>query len=401
MRERSKEPVQSVAAEPAAALAPEDFPLVVHSHLRWSFVWQRPQQIHSRLARRHPVLFVEEPVISLPGETARLDLSEPWPNLVVAQPRLPESGPDETGSLDREREIVRLLRQERPAGFDRAVHWFYSPQLTPQLDAFDRSTAVVYDCMDELTQFAFAPRQLAEREKELLALADVVFTGGYELFRAKSRLHDNVHFFGCGVDFDHFHRAAEGADVAADLRPIPAPRLGYVGVIDERLDYPLIETLARENPDWSLVFVGPIVKVDPASLPHAANIHYLGARDYADLPSYLAGYQVCLMPFAMNEASQFINPTKTLEYLASARPVLSTPIRDVVRNFGDTVHVSDRAQFAARAREILAGRAIDPERGCEVARRSSWEQTVEKMEALVRACAPSLEEGTAAETASA
>ncbi|HET9793675.1 MAG TPA: glycosyltransferase [Thermoanaerobaculia bacterium] len=381
-------------------LVPGDFPLVVHSHLRWSFVWQRPQQIHSRLALHHPVLFIEEPVVAADGPP-RLVVSEPWPNVLVVQPHLPEASPDETGSLEREREVVRLLRKERPAGFDRAVHWFYSPQLTPQLDAFDDPIAVVYDCMDELTQFAFAPRQLAEREKELLALADVVFTGGYELYRAKSRLHDNVHFFGCGVDFDHFHRAAGEADVAADLRGIPAPRLGYVGVIDERLDYPLIGALSRENPDWSLVFVGPVVKVDPASLPRAANLHYLGPRDYADLPSYIAGFQICLMPFAMNEASQFINPTKTLEYLASARPVLSTPIRDVVRNFGDTVHISDRGQFAARAREILEGRAIDPERGCDVARRSSWEQTIAKMESLVRAAAPAAGDGTASETVSA
>lgn len=401
MKERSKEHGRSVGADPAAgSLAPADFPIVVHSHLRWSFVWQRPQQIHSRLARRHPVLFVEEP---LPDDSAapRLEISEPWPNVLVAQPRLPAASEGDTATTEREREIVRLLERERPAGFDRAVHWFYSPQLIPQLDAFGDPIAVVYDCMDELTQFAFAPRQLAEREKELLAVADVVFTGGYELYRAKSRRHDNVHFFGCGVDFDHFHRAAVDAEVAADLRAIPAPRLGYVGVIDERLDYPLIESLARENPDCSIVFVGPVVKVDAASLPRAKNVHYLGARDYADLPSYLAGFQVCLMPFAMNEASQFINPTKTLEYLASARPVLSTPIRDVVRNFGEVVHVSDRSRFSARAREILAGRAVDPARGCDVARRSSWEETVEKMESLVRAAAPAAGPGIAAETASA
>ncbi|HKB70781.1 MAG TPA: glycosyltransferase [Thermoanaerobaculia bacterium] len=400
MRELSKEHGRGVGADPSvAAFAPEDFPVVVHSHLRWSFVWQRPQQIHSRLARRHRVLFVEEPA---PGTGApRLEISEPWPNVVVAQPVLPETSGDDTATAERERAVVSLLRNQRPAGFDRAVHWFYSPQLTPQLDAFGDPLAVVYDCMDELTQFAFAPRQLAEREKELLTIADVVFTGGYELFRAKSRLHDNVHFFGCGVDFDHFHRAAGEIEVAADLRAIPAPRLGYVGVIDERLDYPLIESLARENPDWSLAFVGPVAKVDAASLPRAQNLHYLGARDYADLPSYLAGFQVCLMPFAMNDASRFINPTKTLEYLASARPVLSTPVRDVVRNFGDAVHISDRSQFMARAKEILAGGAIDPERGCQVARRSSWEQTVEKMESLVRAAAPAAADGLESETVSA
>lgn len=363
-----------------------DAPIVVHSHLRWSFVWQRPQQIHSRLALNHPILFVEEPVRAESGHS-RLELSRVAPNILVAEPRIAE---DFWSSREEvEARVLALLREAaQPGGaaanFRNAIHWVYTPQMEPQIAAFGLPVAVVYDCMDELTHFAFAPPELFEREQRLLARADVVFTGGTELFLAKSRLHKNVHAFGCGVDFEHFSSAGAVEDLPPDIARLPRPRLGYIGVLDERLDYALINCLAEENPEGTVVLVGPVVKVDASRLPRADNLVYLGARPYSTLPAYLAGFDVCLMPFALNAASKYINPTKTLEYLASGKPVVSTPVRDVERNFSEVVHIASAPEFSARVREVLSGGRLDPARGLDLARHSSWDETVSEMERLVR-----------------
>ena len=367
-----------------ALAATRGFPIVVHSHLRWSFVWQRPQQTHSRLAERHPVLFLEEPIWLPEGESPRLDVTEPWENVEVAVPMLPGPAPKTQEAVDAAvRTLLRRAQRSLLARYAGAVHWLYTPLMEPLIDAFGAPAAIVYDCMDELSKFAYAPRELAARETRLMARASVVFTGGYELYLSKRRLHRNVHSFGCGVDFRHFHRAADGLPVPPELDSLPRPRLGYVGVIDERLDYELLDELARSHPDASLAMIGPIVKVDPASLPRGANIHYLGPRPYEQLPAYLAGFDVCLMPFAMNEASRYINPTKTLEYLATGKPVVSTPVRDVVRKFSDAVHIAPAEDFAARVEDVLAGRVLGAERGLALARNSSWDKTVSEMELLV------------------
>ena len=360
------------------------FPIVVHSHLRWSFVWQRPQQTHSRLTRRHKVLFVEEPTLQATGLHDRLDVTSPIENLWIVQPQL-SPGPNV------ELRTRALLREARQSifkdSFANAVHWLYTPMMEPQIDEFGKPRAIVYDCMDELSQFAASPLHLAERERRLLQRADLVFTGGYELGAAKSKLHPNVHVFGCGVDFDHFHQAATLERPALDLEAVPGPRLGYIGVIDERLDYELLRNLARANRSWSIVMVGPVVKVDPAALPDEPNIAYLGAREYSALPSYARGFDACLMPFAMNAASFFINPTKTLEYLATGKPVFSTPVRDVVRQFKDCVHIADAGAFPATVSRVLAGERLDPTIGIERARASSWEKTVARMELYVSVAA--------------
>ena len=387
---RTENRSEARTASPRAIAFPERdvpesarFPIVVHSHLRWSFVWQRPQQTHSRLAARHPVLFVEEPARSSDADVDRLRIREAHPNLLVAEPYL--SDRVATSRTDEQR-VLTLLREALPppirSKFSRAAHWLYTPLMAPQIDAFAEPLAVVYDCMDELSKFDFASPEIPEKELELIRRSDLVFTGGYELYLSKRALHPRVRFFGCGVDFDHF-RSAAWAETPADLAGIPGPRLGYVGVIDERLDYELIARLAAARPDSSVVMIGPVVKVDPARLPRAANIHYLGARPYEQLPAYLSGFSVCLMPFAMNEASAFINPTKTLEYLATGKPVVSTPVRDVVRLFSEVVTVSDRDAFPAAVEDVLASGARNPGRAVEVSRGNSWERIVGEMELLV------------------
>ena len=373
------------------------FPLVVHSHLRWSFVWQRPQQIHSRLARRHPVLFIEEPVIEDAPGKEYLEITCPLPNLWVVQPRVSRGGsPDAHARALLRSAADQLFR----AQFSGAVHWVYTPMMEPQIDLFPRPRAVIYDCMDELSKFAMAPAGLAARERRLLERADLVFAGGPELGAAKARLHPNVHVFGCGVDFEHF-ASARTATPSPELSLLAEPRLGYMGVIDERLDYALLADIARSFPEATVVLVGPVVKIDPAILPREPNIVYLGARDYAALPELLAGFDVCLMPFAMNEASFFINPTKTLEYLATGRPVVSTPVRDVVRQFRDLLQIADSKRFVEAIRAVLRGERRDPDAGLERARASSWEKTVSAMELYVAVAASARRSGVSSQRTAA
>ena len=365
------------------------YPLVVHSHLRWDFVWQRPQQILSRLSRRRPVLYVEEPVFVDDVASATLDVTHPCENVHRVVPRLPASL---RGSYDGACESVRaallaFMERDRTIAHEFAdcVQWFYTPMPAPTMLGAFGERGVVYDCMDELSQFRFAPPELVERERLLLSRADIVFTGGRRLFESKSRHHRNVHFFGCGVDVEHFARARDaGTPLATELDALPGPVLGYFGVIDERLDYALIDRLAERYPHGSVVFVGPLAKVDASELPKRPNLHWLGQRSYADLPSYVKGFDVCLMPFALNAATEFINPTKTLEYMAAGKPIVSTAVPDVVRNFTPIVRVADSAEEFARTVSI----ALDHDEsriqaGIALARASTWESIVAAMDALV------------------
>ena len=365
-------------------------PIIVHSHLRWDFVWQRPQQLFSRFARTREVLFVEEPIFLDDSSRPALELTTPTPRITRAIPRLPSSYRDSESVIHTA--VRTLLLEALGAGgalfgrFDQPIQWFYTPMPAPtMIGAFDES-AVVYDCMDELAQFRFAPNDIVQRERFLLARADVVFAGGARLAEAKSRFHDNVHFFGCGVDAEHFAKARdEATPLAPELHALPKPVLGYIGVIDERLDYALIAHVAEAMPETTVVMVGPVVKVDPRELPRLSNIHWLGQRSYDQLPTYIRGFDVCLMPFALNKATEFINPTKTLEYMATGKPIVSTPVADVVRNFTPIVAVADGTQaYVDALRTALT--EPDPvmrQRGVERTQRSSWENITNSMTTLM------------------
>jgi UDP-galactopyranose mutase len=208
----------------------------------------------------------------------------------------------------------------------------------------------VFDAMDELSKFRFAPAKLLELEQELIDSADIVFTGGASLYEAKKGRHDNVHCFASSVDRAHFAKARAQLFDPADQEDLPRPRLGFYGVIDERFDTELLDKIAEMRPDWSFVMVGPVVKISEDDLPKRPNIHYLGGKTYRELPAYLSGWDVALMPFAMNESTEFISPTKTPEYLAGGKPVVSTPVRDVVRTYGDLEGV----KIASTAEEFVA-----------------------------------------------
>lgn len=367
----------------------EDFPVVVHCHLRWDFVWQRPQQIFSRIAQTNPVLFMEDPVIA-EGEP-RLEVTEPYPNIFRVVPQIPR---ELAVDSDRDAEIFLPLLREALAThplvggrFDNPVQWFYSPMTAPGYLGKIGARGIVYDCMDELANFRFAPPDIADRERFLMSNADIVFTGGYQLFEAKSRHHGNVHFYGCGVDVEHYGKARLAVtEVPAAVAGLTGPVFGYFGVIDERLDYGLVDALAERFPDAAVVMAGPLAKVERSELPDRPNIHWLGQQSYEDLPALVKGFDVCLMPFALNEATKYINPTKTLEYMAAGKPVVSTAIADVVRNFTPIVQVA----YTSEAFVDSVERAwLNPDRGLidegiERARGASWDATVASMRGNVQ-----------------
>ena len=354
-------------------------PLIAYSHLRWDFVFQRPQQILSRMAHRRPVLFVEEPIYT--EDAARLDVSVPAPNILRCVPHGALAG-EPFGAEQVELIAPLLARLVESTGYRRHVAWMYTPMALP-LTRRLAPAATVYDCMDELSLFKGASPTLRERESELFRVCDLVFTGGPSLHRAKRDRHPRVHCFPSSVDVAHFARAR------TPRAPSPTrPRLGFFGVIDERLDRELLAAIAAARPEWQFVMLGPIVKIDPASLPRPENVVYLGQRDYDALPAYLSDWDVCLMPFARNDATRFISPTKVLEYMAAERPIVSTPIADVVQPYGDIVRIASTPDdFVAACEAALTEPPVERARRCarmrEVLTRTSWDATVSQMAALV------------------
>ncbi len=318
--------------------------LLCFSHLRWAFVFQRPQHLLTRAAAAMRVVYWEEPIW---GEEAapRLDARRSAEGVVVVQPHIPHGAdPDAAQRRLLDAMLDTMLGQRRIAD---PVLWYYTPQALAFSDHL-KASLTVYDCMDELSAFAGADPSLPAREQALLRRADLVFTGGQSLYEAKRRHHRDVHAFQSGVDTAHFRPARDGLPDPEDQARIPHPRVGFHGVLDERLDLDLLAAVADLRPGVQFVLIGPTAKIDPGDLPARANLHYLGAKPYAALPGYVANWQAAAMPFAINRATRFISPTKTPEYLAAGLPVVSTPIADVVRQYGRVAGV----QIAGNPRDF-------------------------------------------------
>ena len=387
--------------------------LLVFSHLRWDFVYQRPQHLLSRLAKHYRVLFFEEPVR---GQTPYLERLQPSLNLEVLRPHTTVDAP---GFHDDQLSELKPLLAEylSESSISDYLVWFYTPMALPLLaDLHPR--AVIYDCMDELSAFRNCPPQMVQRESALMKRAQIVFTGGPSLFQAKRRRHGNVQCFPSAVDAAHFSQgiklngASRGASSPHVSLPVAAskdarrsgwdqeahrmhasiarPRLGFFGVIDERFDIELVAAVADRAPGWQFVFVGPVVKIDPASLPQRANVHWMGQQSYEMLPHLVAQWDVCLLPFACNESTRFISPTKTLEYMAAEKPIVSTPIRDVMDLYSDSVAIADSAdQFLSACQAALSESAT--ERGLRITRmrahvdQCTWDLTARRIHAEIEA----------------
>lgn len=378
-------PPQTPTAFPSVALhSYQDLswqPIVVFSHLRWNSVTQRPQHLLKRLSVHHPILFVEEPIDHDTKVKGTANIEQVEENITVFQPRI--------GWESMTQELAPMLEDQfLEMGISDPILWFYSPMFIDIADTLSYSK-IVYDCMDELSAFLGAPQSLLSKEEKLLQLSDVVFTGGKSLYESKRQRHANVHCFPSSVDEKHFKKVFKSSTpIPADISAIKPPVVGFYGVVDERLDLSLIDQIALKRSEVSFVIIGPVVKIDPASLPVRKNIHYLGKKDYADLPSYLKAFDIAMMPFALNNATRFISPTKTLEFMAAKKPIISTAIYDVVRDYSEVVSiVSSVEAFSTAITEYLEeteSQCSKRERKQEaVIAKTSWDRTASAMQRLI------------------
>lgn len=357
------------------------YDLICFSHLRWDFVYQRPQHLLSRFAQNHRVFVIEEPIF---GETdVSMQISKRDENLHIVVPHLPHQM-SEASIRDLQRTLLADLLVGQ--GISSFVTWYYTPMMLAWSDHL-QPLATIYDCMDELTGFKNAPVELQERERDLFSISDLVFTGGQSLYEAKKEQHPAVYAFPSSIDKEHFSQALHINEEMHDQENIPSPRIGFIGVIDERMNIELLGEIADLKPEWNFVMIGPVVKIDEADLPRRENIHYLGGKSYEELPGYIAGWDVAMMPFALNESTRYISPTKTPEYLAAGRPVVSTPIHDVVRPYGDEglVHIASTAEeFVAAIQKALEEDADDRRsRVDEFLSEMSWDNTFGSMSDLI------------------
>ncbi|MBP0445352.1 glycosyltransferase [Roseomonas sp. SSH11] len=356
------------------------------SHLPWDLVLQRPQHLLSRAALDWRVIYFEEPRFEPPApDLPRLRRRMVAEGVEVVTPLLPywDGVP---GSVERmQRPLLDSLLVETGTP---DVLWYYTP-LAQSVAGHVVPELTVYDCMDELSAFRGASPQMLIEERRLMRRADLVFTGGQSLYEAKRAIRADAHCFPSSIDQHHFAQARTGEiPEPSEMKDIPGPRIGWFGVVDERLDLELLASCARLRPDWSFVMIGPVVKIDPADLPRLPNLHWLGGRPYAELPRYLAHWDAGLMPFAINEATRFISPTKTPEYLAAGVPVVSTPIADVVRPWGETglVEIAGTAEAAVQALGQVMARPHAPwlERVDQQLSHISWDRSWANMAALIR-----------------
>jgi hypothetical protein len=358
--------------------------LLCFTHLRWNFVYQRPQHLLSRFAKKQRVFVIEEPMfdaLTAYNEITALEEGNIW----IVTPHIPaDITPDK--KIAAQKSLLDMLIDLKK--INEYIVWYYSPiayqfshHLTPEL--------IIYDCMDELSAFKFAPPELKQNEAIVFKKADIVFTGGHHLYEAKKHLHHNIYPFPSSIDKAHFAKAREIKNDPADQSHIAHPRFGFYGVVDERFDIELLEKVATAKPSWQFVIIGPVVKIDPATLPKNSNIHYLGGKDYKELPHYLGGWDVATMPFALNESTKYISPTKTPEYLSGGKPVISTSIRDVVKPYGENnlVHIADTAEDFIKAGETILAEKNNTEWLNKVdafLANNSWDNTWKSMYDLIQ-----------------
>jgi UDP-galactopyranose mutase len=357
--------------------------LICFSHLRWNFVFQRPQHLLTRFAKEMRVFFVEEPIYDDGPEFC--DVTTGDDNVWVVVPHLKGGISEQEGNARRKEQLDKLFADMKITNY---IFWYYTPMSLSFSDHFNPKLTI-YDCMDELSAFKGAPAGLKESEARLFQKADLVFTGGHSLYEAKKDRHPSVYPFPSSIDKAHFQQARTISADPQDQQAIPHPRFGFYGVVDERFDIDIIDQVAERKPDWHFVIIGPVVKIDPETLPKRQNIHYLGGKSYKELPSYLSGWDVAIIPFALNESTKFISPTKTPEYLSAGKPVISSSIRDVVNPYAEKqlVRIADNADdfiSAAEAELAVTDRqswlsAVD-----EFLKENSWNNTWNQMMQLMR-----------------
>ena len=349
------------------------YDMIVFCHLRWSFVYQRPQHIITRMAKEYKILFVEEPVPFGEGEENTFEMEEINQNLHILKPK--------TKDIAGIRQVLKSILKSK--SFE--IGWFYSASFSPLISNFSFER-IVYDCMDELSLFKGAPAELIDQEKFLMSEADIVFTGGKSLYDSKSGKHANVHCFPSSVEREHFGKALSELEIPDDIKHMEKSIVGYFGVIDERINMQLLHKVSTLNPNISFVMIGPVAKIGEEDLPRESNIHYLGMKSYEKLPNYLKAFDIAMMPFALSDATKYISPTKTLEYMAAGKPIISTAIKDVERDYSHCILIIATAEeFSRKIKEILQRKEGTYTKEYEdILNKTSWDSTAKAMNDLIK-----------------
>ena len=356
--------------------------LVCFSHLRWDFVFQRPQHLLTKFSSVYRIFYIEEPICNSPDE--KFSLIPDGKGIWIVKTYL-KGDYNETDCYIRQRKLLKILFATM--NIHRYMLWFYTPMALPLTEDMS-ADLIIYDCMDELANFKFAQAGLPQLEESLISRSDLIFTGGKSLYNKKKDMHPHVHCFANSIDKHHFAKAQKFEKDPADQKEIPYPRLGFFGVLDERLDIELLKNMCEFRPDWHFIMIGPVVKISEEQLPRADNIHYLGSKKYENLPEYLAGWDIALLPFAINESTEYISPTKTPEYLAALKPVISSPVKDVVDPYGNSglVEIASTAEEFISAAEILLNSGERTAWKNDVKQclsKTSWEMTFQNMLKLI------------------
>lgn len=358
--------------------------LICLSHIKWNFVYQRPQHLLNRFAINNRVFVIEEPEYDARTDYYEISKPDAKANLWVVQLYVSKCESREKTNHVLKALLDSVIYSQQISNY---ILWYYSPMALDFTDHLSPDL-IIYDCMDELSAFKSPPKRIRETENYLLSCAHLVFTGGQSLYNAKKHLHPNVHAFPSSIDKSHFYKARDSKADPKDQSSIPHPRFGFYGVIDERFDVHLVDELSRLRPDWHFIFIGPVVKINKAKLPVRENVHFLGRKEYTQLPDYLSGWDIAILPFALNEATRYISPTKTPEYLAGGKPVISSSITDVVNPYGieGLVAIADTPEdFIREAENILASENNEEwlKKVDRFLAGNSWNKTWRKMCALI------------------
>lgn len=349
------------------------YDMIVFCHLRWHFVYQRPQHIISRISKTMKTLFIEEPLYN--------NESKESGNLIIINDMLHVLQPNV-----KDIESIAAIIPEYVKNKDIPVGWFYSAIFCPLSECIDFET-IVYDCMEELSLLKGSAKNVINQEKYLISNADIIFTSGKSLYELKKQWHTNVHCFPSSVDEPHFAKALNGIKVADDVANLQSPIVGYYGVIDERIDFALLHETALKLPNVSFVMIGPLSKIEKNDLPQEDNIHYLGMKSYNELPHYLKAFDIAMIPFAVNDTTKYISPTKTLEYMSAGKPIISTKITDIVHDYGICLSMVESADEFYEAIKFALDKTDHFSMELEyhkILKKTSWDITAVKMKSIIK-----------------
>lgn len=375
------------------------------SSIDWDFIWQGHQEIMSRLAAEgHRVLFVENTGVRPPrlSDLPRLrhrvtnwrkgtkGFREERPNLFVHSPIvLPLPYSRVARWVNRQVMLRSLNRWMRAIGFSRPVVWTFLP--TPLARDVIRSidsSLTIYYCIDDLASSSAEARRIASSEIALFREADLVFVTSEKLRARAAETSPHVHLFPFGVNLGTFERVrTEEAPIPGDLAALPRPVAGYVGGLHQWVDQDLIAAVAGRMPGVSFALVGP-AQGDVSRLERVPNVHLLGQRPHEDVPRYVKGFDVGLVPYRIAEYTANVYPTKLNEYLVMGTPVVATDLAEIRRfnaEHGDVVRVASTVDaYADEVRRAMAGSTpAEIARRIEVAESNSWERRLEAMQALI------------------